>query len=319
MAQLHSFGYLGFTTPAIREWPMLAEEIFGLEAYPQEDGSLRLRWDDRAFRLQLFPGHEDRIAFIGWEVRDEQDLKEFVAHLESHGIEVELAPEEDRLARGVQHLVRFVDPFGVPQELFSGQVYLDRTFKGGRATSGFITGAQGAGHFVLAVPSLEEAYGFYRDVLGFRVSDVVDMGFGTMSFLRLNPRHHSLALWEVPGRVGLNHIMVESKDIDDVGRAYDLLQRSDYTLSSTLGRHTGDEQLSFYTRTPSGFDLEFGADSLVIEEEQAWTVRYYGKEFGSHNEIWGHKWQPLPPQSSIHPYGDGAELAPMPGPTEGAQ
>lgn len=316
MAKLHSLGYVGVTTPALETWVPLAEDILGLEAYPQSDGSLRVRWDDRAFRLQLFPGEEDRLAFIGWELRDERELLDFAAHLESRGIAVEPSTEAERLERGVQYLFRASDPFGLPLEFFSGQAYLDRTFRGGRATSGFITGAQGAGHLVLAVPSLEEAYAFYRDVLGFRVTDVVSQGFGTMAFLRLNVRHHSLALWEIPGQLGLNHIMIESLDVDDVGRAYDLLLGSDYTLSSTLGRHTGDEQLSFYLRTPSGFDLEFGADSLTIDVEDDWTVRYYGKEFGSHNEVWGHKWQPLPAQSSIHPISGASDAPTVPGPAD---
>ncbi|MFI6778227.1 MULTISPECIES: VOC family protein [Nocardia] len=311
MARLHSLGYVGFQTPRIDEWEPLASEIIGFETSPQVDGSLRIRWDDRAYRLQLHPGPDDRIAYIGWEIRDQQELRSFVDHLRSHGISVAEGSEELARERSVQQLATFTDPYGLPLEVFTGQTYLDRTFRGRRATTGFITGAQGAGHIVVVVPSLEGAYAFYRDILGFRVTDVVDTGFGVMSFLRLNPRHHSLALWEMPGApdglIGLQHLMVEAHDFDDVGRAYDLVEASDYELSSTMGRHAGDEQMSFYVRTPSGFDLEYGADSLVVEDENSWTVRYYNKSAGAKNEIWGHHFRPLAPQTSIRPFHPAAD------------
>ncbi|GAA1705379.1 VOC family protein [Microbacterium sediminicola] len=302
MTRIHSLGYVGIQTPRVDEWPAFATDVFGLECTREESGSVRIRWDDRMYRMEIAPGEDDRILYLGWETSNRTDYEAVISELREKGVEVVEEPAELADTRCVTELASFVDPFGIRQELFYGPGHLDRTFRGQRATSSFITGDQGLGHAVLIVPDMAVASHFYEDILGFKCSDVVDVGIGPMAFLRCNPRHHSLAIWAIPGSLGLNHIMVESTDIDDVGRAYDLALASDYEISATLGRHAGDEQLSFYTRTPSGFDLEFGADSLVIHDDDAWTMRRIDRKWGNRSEIWGHKFRPLPPQSAVHAY-----------------
>lgn len=49
----------------------------------------------------------------------------------------------------------------------------------------------------------------------------------------------------------------------------------------TLGRHTNDRMLSFYVRSPSGFDIEYGWGGLVVNED--WKIVSYNRA-----EIWGH-------------------------------
>ncbi|WP_084127479.1 VOC family protein [Demequina sp. NBRC 110054] len=308
MTRIHSLGYVGFQSPQVAEWLPFANDVFGLECDLDESGAAQIRWDDRMYRMRIVPGEDDRLLYLGWETGNRLDFAAVIEDLRGKGVEV--VDESPELAdeRRVSALASFSDPFGVRHEVFYGQGHMDRTFRGQRATSSFITGDQGLGHAVLIVPDMEEASRFYEDTLGFKCSDVVDVGLGPMAFLRCNPRHHSLAIWGIPGALGLNHVMVESTDIDDVGRAYDLAQRSEYEISASLGRHAGDEQLSFYTRTPSGFDLEFGADSLVIDDDDAWTMRRLDRRWGNRSEIWGHQFRPLPPQSSVHPYP--AEVAP---------
>ncbi|OZC77219.1 hypothetical protein CH251_05350 [Rhodococcus sp. 06-462-5] len=301
---IHSLGYIGVTSPAADQWTDFGTSIFGLEVTERswDDDPVRIRWDDRPFRLAVHQGPEDTIAYVGWEAPTRQAYSAMLAHLESSGATVKASTDTERRARQVRDMVWFEDPFGLRHEMFQGSVSLDRSFRGGRSTSSFVTGDKGLGHAVINVPSLETALPFYEDVLGLRCSDIVGLGpLGTMMFMRCNRRHHSAALWERPGLLGLQHLMVESADLNDVGKAYDLVQASDYEVSSTMGRHTGDEQLSFYTRTPSGFDLEFGCDSIdVIESE--WTMRYFDPAAGAPNEVWGHHWQHLSPQSSLHPW-----------------
>ncbi len=54
-----------------------------------------------------------------------------------------------------------------------------------------------------------------------------------------------------------------STSLDDVGRAMDRCARNKAPLVSTLGRHANDEMVSFYVRTPSGFDIEYGTGGLT--------------------------------------------------------
>jgi extradiol dioxygenase len=51
----------------------------------------------------------------------------------------------------------------------------------------------------------------------------------------------------------------------------------------TLGRHMMDTLVSFYMRSPTGFDIEFGAGGVVLDDET------FIQETPSSPEVWGHK------------------------------
>ena len=87
------------------------------------------------------------------------------------------------------------------------------------------------------------------DVLGFRLSDHIEMGL-SLRFLHCNSRHHTVALSAVLGMVGLHHLMLEVNDVDDVGGALDLVNEREIPVAMGLGRHTNDFMTSFYVRTP---------------------------------------------------------------------
>src|SRR3990170_4230508 len=74
---------------------------------------------------------------------------------------------------------------------FLGDEHTAEPCRPGRSISGFRTGTLGMGHAVLTVPRMEDVLPFYRDLLGFRVSDYVTNPFHAY-FLHVNPRHHSL-------------------------------------------------------------------------------------------------------------------------------
>ncbi|MBN7452383.1 VOC family protein, partial [Mycobacteroides abscessus] len=162
----------------------------------------------------------------------------------------------------------------------------------------FVTGAQGLGHVVLPVTDPEGAFTFYTEVLGFRPRGAFRIPappeFGPMRvrFLGINERHHSLALCPAPhgGAPGLVHVMVEVDSLDAVGQALDRVLKDDYSLSSTLGRHTNDKMVSFYVRAPGGWDIEFGTGGMRVDE-----TCYTAEEITA-DSYWGHDWsgsQPL--------------------------
>src|SRR6476661_7312895 len=85
-------------------------------------------------------------------------------------------------------------------------------FKPGRSISGFRTGPLGMGHAVLHVKDINDAVPFYRDVLGFKLSDYMLRPFNAY-FFHANPRHHSIAFIET-GRNATHHLMVEQFSLD---------------------------------------------------------------------------------------------------------
>src|SRR5262249_50139800 len=139
----------------------------------------------------------------------------------------------------------------------------------------FVTGRQGMGHVVLPSGDGDAALRFYADVLGFRLRDSMRMApelLGQpaggpplwMRVLGCHPRHPSLALAPLPAPAGIVHLMVEVAGIDDVGRALDRCTRRGAPVSSTLGRHANDLMVSFYVRTPGGFDIEYGTAGRLV-------------------------------------------------------
>ena len=89
------------------------------------------------------------------------------------------------------------------------------------------------GHVLVMVKDINASLAFYRDLLGFRVSDYIQAPVAAW-FLHVNPRHHSLALVKTPVN-GLNHLMMELYSLDDVGQGYDLALRKREQISATLG------------------------------------------------------------------------------------
>ena len=58
--------------------------------------------------------------------------------------------------------------------------------------------------------------------------------------------------------------MVELLSLDDVGQGYDLAQLEEDRVAYTLGRHTNNHVVSFYSQSPSGFFVEYGWGGRVI-------------------------------------------------------
>jgi extradiol dioxygenase len=290
-AVVRSLAYVGFTSPNAEEWKTFGPDILGLElADPGPDGAVRLRNDGAAWRIAVHPGDADDHAYLGWTVDGPDGLAAAVGRLTSAGVDVQAGDDALVAERSVAGLAWFVDPFGFRHELAFGQVRLG-TFTPGRPGVSFVTGDGGLGHAVLIVPDRDEATRFFVDVLGFRVSDDIEMGL-SLRFLHCNPRHHSLAFATVPGMVGVHHLMLEVTEPDDVGRAYDLVDAAGIPVAMTLGRHTNDEMLSFYVRTPSGFEIEYGAGGRLIDVTEPWTPGHY--DAMSH---WGHQ----PPAQPLLP------------------
>ena len=277
---IRGLGYIGIDVTDVEQWRNYAE-LLGLMASGDHTG-LRLRIDERPFRVLVAPGEgHDGLAFAGWELPDAQSLSCAAAELAAAGITTETATSDECDQRRVRGLVRATDPDGFVLELFHGPIHDHELFASPTGVSGFVTGAHGMGHIVLATSKPEQSLAFYTEVLGFRVSDYWRPSGDDVVFLHCNQRHHSLAL--VPSdEPALLHFMVEARTLDDVGSTLDRHREADVPISMSLGKHTNDRMVSFYSRSPSGFDVEFGFGGLLIDES-TWTVTQITEP-----SFWGH-------------------------------
>jgi 2,3-dihydroxybiphenyl 1,2-dioxygenase len=284
-----ALGYVGVSARDLGDWRDYGARHLGFQVVDRAKGSVAFRMDDRTQRVIVDGDGGQGVKFLGWEAADASALDAIAANAERAGVRV--ARGERALAgeRHVSDLVVLGDPLGTRVEIFHGPEVASDPFKPGRNISGFRTGPLGLGHVVMTVERIDEVLTFYREVLGFSLSDYYDRPFPAR-FLHVNARHHSLAFVET-GRTATHHMNVELYSFDDVGQGLDLALAEEGRLAVTLGRHAGDYMTSFYTHTPSGFMVEYGWGGKAIDPE-TWvaTERTIGPS------LWGHERSWLPPE-----------------------
>jgi 3,4-dihydroxy-9,10-secoandrosta-1,3,5(10)-triene-9,17-dione 4,5-dioxygenase len=290
---LKALGYMRIEATDVAAWREFGLKVLGMvEGDGAIPDALYLRMDEFAARLVIIPGERDRLLIAGWEVADAAALQGLRETLGKSGVEFAEGTREEKSERRVEGLIRFSDPAGNVLEAFHGAQYLGRRFVSPYGHK-FVTGEQGLGHVVLTCDDDAAAQAFYQDVLGFRLRDSMSLppqiagrpADGDPVWLRFygcNPRHHALAFMPMPNPTGIVHLMVEVENSDDVGLCLDRAYRRKVKMSATLGRHTNDKMLSFYMKTPGGFDVEFGCEGLQVEDN-GWVARE-----STAVSLWGH-------------------------------
>jgi 2,3-dihydroxybiphenyl 1,2-dioxygenase len=276
-----SLGYLGVRAKDLGDWGSYGTGVLGLQRIDRSRRSMAFRMDDRTQRIIVDADGGEGIGFFGWEVANAAALEATAARLEKAGVAVARGSRALVEERRVTDLIVCADPAGNRLEVFHGAETASDAFAPGRNISGFRTGPLGMGHVVLHTDDTEAIVAFYRDLLGFRLTDYYSHPFKA-TFMHLNPRHHSLAFIET-GKNAAHHMMMELFSFDDVGQGYDIAQGEPGRVATTLGRHTSDFITSFYSWTPSGFMVEYGWGARSIDVD-GWQA-YERKEGPS---IWGH-------------------------------
>jgi 2,3-dihydroxybiphenyl 1,2-dioxygenase len=279
-------GYLAFEVRDLAAWEPFAVDVLGLEVGARGEKTLDLRCDDRAARFFLTEGPGDDVAAFGWEVDDEAALDALTERLLTGGVDVHAGTDEEARRRGVTRLMKLNDPTGHPLEIFHGAERAKTPFVSRHVVSSFVTGSQGLGHVVVSAAEPERSMAFYRDLLGFRLSDRIACdihGYAVdITFFHGGPRHHSVAIGG-PQRKRVHHFMLEVASMDDVGLAFDRALRGGVRITQTLGRHPNDRMFSFYAKTPSGFHFEYGWGGRTVDDA-TWKPTTY-----DHISEWGHQ------------------------------
>jgi len=194
--------------------------------------------------------------YFGWEMADPAALQALAARRERAGVAVRREPMALADQRFMRELIGFADPAGNRLEAFHGAAVTADPVQPGRSISGLRTGPLGMGHAVFHVKNIDDLYGFYRDVLGFGVSDYVTPPFRAC-FMHVSPRHHSVALIET-GKRDLLHLMPDLYSLDDVGQGYAIALGAPEKIMTTRGRHPNDTVTSYDLKSPSGSMLQYG-------------------------------------------------------------
>ncbi|CCA90253.1 MULTISPECIES: VOC family protein [unclassified Novosphingobium] len=291
---IKALGYVVVETAKPEEWNTFLTQFAGAMRAPDAaDGAALYRVDDRVFRFRIEAGTREWFVAAGYELTDRAALDALAVRIGDAARPVEWADANEAAGRGAEAMFRTSDPAGNGLEFYCGDARSDKPFVSPIGVPEFLTGDLGMGHAVFSAPDFEETIAFHRDVVGFHETDMPrfhlmgpdapSMGF---AFLHAdNGRHHSIAFGEGPvPPSGAVHIMLELPDLIEVGKAHDRMKRFGYPESATLGRHVNDETTGFYVQTPSGFDLEIGCDSLIIDPASWEVTKHEGIS------VWGHEW-----------------------------
>jgi len=281
-----SLGYLGLRVQNPAAFGDYVTGVLGLMPGEAQD---RYRLDDLAWRIAVEPGDADDLAYVGFEVAGPAELEAVRARLAEGGVAVGNGDPDLLAQRQVLGLVTCQDPDGLAVEIFYGPTLrTEAPFASPAGVADFVTGEQGLGHIVLSTRDMAAARRFYQDLLGFRLSDIIHMGPPApegvdMEFFHCNPRHHTLALIPIPLPKRLHHFMIQVATLDAVGFALERATAAGAPITANLGRHTNDQMVSFYSRTPAGFEVEFGQGAIEVDDA-TWRVARHDKP-----SSWGHQ------------------------------
>ena len=284
-ATVRSLGYTILGATDLDAWRTFGTRVLGLELVEHTDTSVRFRMDEFGYRFQVELGAPEGVHTVGWAVKGADELDEVVARVEKYGYTVTRHGRGSDLAqaRDVIDIASFTDPDGLTLELFYGLNQALTPFVSPTGTSFVANRELGLGHVFQLVSDVERFNELYRDALGFRLSDHI----GPATFYHCNPRHHSFAFVPTGGDdrkrlQGVGHIMLETTDIDGVGRAIDAMYEHGAKEKATLGKHTNDKMISFYVETPSRTQIEYGTGGILIDDDTWIPTQYPSPHY------WGH-------------------------------
>lgn len=286
-----SMGYAVIESERLDDWRRFLKQGLGLHLESASDHELAFRMDHHQRRVIVQKGGAEDFVALGYQVRDQMTLDIILQRLAERDIAIEQASAREATQRGVKSFVRLKGPKALMLELFVEAMTTDAPLN--MLASGFVTGESGMGHVAITSRLPEKMQRFWQEIFDARVSDRVSQQMtGAMldvTFLRLNERHHSVAIAATRGvrldpiRTKAQHLNMVAKSLEDVSGAFERLRDLGYEMAHEIGQHPNDKEVSFYVLSPSGFEIELGWDALTVDEAR-WEIAHYNAI-----SIWGHK------------------------------
>ncbi len=291
MSPTLEIGYLGIEVDDPDAYTEFFGEVIGLmPGAGSVPGTVTWTDDDAAQRLVLECGPANDAVYVGFVAADDAAFDAHVARLTAAGFEVTLGTDAQMRARRVERLAVVAAPWGVSVELACGLEPGPTPFASALMPGGFLTEGVGFGHAVFATTALDASHRFLVEGLGMAQSDWIETEIAPgieleVRFYHCNARHHTVALARAPFELpqSLHHVMFETKERDDVGRAYDRAFESGRPIANALGRHDNDGMFSFYVVSPGGFQVEVGFGARTITADWSENRRY------DRISSWGHQ------------------------------
>jgi 2,3-dihydroxy-p-cumate/2,3-dihydroxybenzoate 3,4-dioxygenase len=258
LIDLHDIRYVRLGTRDLARANRYARDVVGLELAREEAGAHYFRSDDRDHTLVYFEGDPSDHT-VGFELRTAAELDAAASLLGNAGIEVKVGSSEQCEQRRVQGFVNFRDPTGNSIDLVVRPHHSGRRYVASRDA-----GITGFSHVGLCTTDAARDERFWTEVLGARVSDRI----GAAPLLRIDEVHHKIALFPA-ARAGIQHVNHQVASLDDVMRAWYLLQSLGVRIVFGPGRHPTSGAVFLYFEGPDGMVYEYstGVRHIAAEDE----------------------------------------------------
>lgn len=283
-------GHVVIETNRLADWRRFGEDAVGMHCDEIDSNTIRFRLDDHECRFLLRRGPAEDVVALGWHLDGHAVVDDVIDRATAFGLPVDEAAHEEAALRGVERVLRFPGPKGLVQEVFT--TASPSVVPPHIRHAGFVTGAGGLGHVAVTSTRPDDLQRFLATVFDARLSDFIDETISGMKmkirFLRVNERHHSVAIANVrrlpidPIRTRVQHLNVQVAELDDMVDAYQRMGALGFDMALGIGQHTNDRELSFYAKTPSGFEWEVGWNPIVVDEATWEPTTHQGIS------IWGH-------------------------------
>jgi 2,3-dihydroxy-p-cumate/2,3-dihydroxybenzoate 3,4-dioxygenase len=263
MLSLDTISYVRLATRDLESTVTYAKTILGLQLVDRARKIAYFRSDDRHHTLCYTEGSTPE--GIGFALPVTTDLGAIAGRLDGAGVRVHEGTAAECADRHVERFIRFDDPTGNPIELLVRPHDSPRRYFPARDA-----GITGFSHIGLRTTDAKRDEAFWTNVLGARVSDWI----GDAPLLRINPVHHSVALFPST-YAGVQHVNHQVASIDDVMRSYYYLREQGVRIVFGPGRHATSGAVFCYFEGPDGMTYEYSCGVTMIADETAHKPRQF--------------------------------------------
>jgi catechol 2,3-dioxygenase-like lactoylglutathione lyase family enzyme len=281
VARLRLLRSVELRTPHFDQAADFYREVWGLEQVEAErDGSWLRGTGANHHVLSLQRAEANALGRISFAVATPAEIDEAARRITARGIPLLAGPGPlDQVGGG--YGLRFADPEGRLIEL-SAEVFAVPPRDLSPAVPVGVT------HVVLNTVDIDAAVRFYREVLGFRVSDWSEH---RMAFLRINSDHHSIAFNQAEW-TSLNHVAYEMPSVDHFMRGLGRLKHNGIDPHWGPGRHGPGNNTFSYFADPAGLVCEYTSEVAQIVEDR-WICKVW-RRTPELSDLWGTAGPPSP-------------------------
>ncbi len=271
--QVTSLRSIEYNVPDLAKTSRFYELCWGLKKVAEEDGTNYFRATGAEHHIVvLHEGGKASVNRVNFSAQDSAAVDGLHAKLSGLGITTDGDPKNIS-GPGGGYGFGFTDRDGLNYAISSDvAVHSDTEMVGDRPFK--------LSHVVLNSDKVEDQTDFYRDVLGFRVSDRTER----MNFIRCSPDHHSIAFAHNEGP-SLNHAAFEVPDFDALMTGAGRMKQKGFPVQWGVGRHGPGNNVFGYFFEPNGMVIEYTAEVEQVDEDayitgtpEDWAKRVQGPD-----------------------------------------